>query len=88
MSNEAEQWSIERRASEAESLLSNPLLQEAFEAVEKFQYNSILGTDVVDDVKNSKLILSVQILNAVKSQLFSHIETGKMVEKLTVTQKG
>ena len=61
------------RALEADSLLKNPLFTEAFEAVEKGLVAEIKQGDMLNDNLNVKLMLALQMLQAIQDRLYGHI---------------
>lgn len=68
------------RAREAERLLREPLLIEAFDAIESKIVQELRLTDTSARDKMRDLVITMQLLGALKSHLNSHIETGKLAE--------
>jgi hypothetical protein len=67
-----------RRADDAERLLSEPLMKEAFDAVESTLIAHIKRVAVGDSDAQRDLIVSLQLLGKVRGYLQSVIDTGKM----------
>lgn len=67
-----------RRAEEARRLLEEPLLKEAFEAVEGTLLAEIRRVDVGAMEKQRDLIVSLQLLHKVRAYISSVVETGNL----------
>ena len=65
------------RALEADSLLRNPLLKEAFESIERGLVNEIKQGDMLNDNLNVKLMLALQMLQAIQDRLYGHIDDAE-----------
>jgi hypothetical protein len=61
------------RALEADALLNNALLKEAFNATEQGIIVEIKQGDMLNDNLNVKLMLSLQMLQAIQDRLLGHI---------------
>lgn len=68
------------RANEAKQLLENPLLVSAFEAVAGYLEAKTLGCDPDNKDAAQRLILSKQILAAIKREIERVIENGVVAE--------
>lgn len=73
------------RAHKAESLLSDPLLVEAFDALERAYYDLWRATDARDTDARERLFLATNQLDKVRAHLKSAIADGK-VNKATLAQ--
>lgn len=60
-------------ALEADQLLKNPLLKEAFSSVEASLINEIKSGDMLNDNLNIKLMLALQMLGAIQDRLHGYI---------------
>ena len=69
------------RALEADSLLRNPLLQEAFDSIERMLVDEIKQGDMLNDKLNVKLMLSLQMLQALQDRLYGHIDNAEYEAK-------
>lgn len=72
----------QRRASEAERLLNEPLLQEALEKIEKDSINEMLKLPFWSDKKRRMILDRINTIRGIKSYLKSTILTGS--EKRTL----
>jgi hypothetical protein len=70
----------ERRASEAERLMREPLLIDAFDAIEARIVQELRVTDVSARDKMRDLVVTMQLLGALRKHINTHIETGKLAE--------
>lgn len=70
---------IEIRAREAQLLLDNPMLKEAFEMSREAIVTAIEDNPLTDDATRDKLFISLQMLRSVKDTLMAHVESGKML---------
>jgi len=69
---------IELRATKAQQILDEPLLVDAFEAIEEEVMGKILALGPTDDEERYRGIVSLQVVKSVKQLLKNHIETGKL----------
>ena len=69
---------IERKAREAERLLNEPLLQEAFTAIEAKIVQELRTCDVSARDKQRDLVITLQLLGHLQRHLRTHIETGTL----------
>jgi hypothetical protein len=78
-----------RRGHEAERLMNEPLLKEAFERVEAGVVDAMKRCKLGDHNTQHELVLMLQLTNKVKSIVQEHIQTGKLakLEKETLAQK-
>ena len=76
-----------RRGEEAQRLLDEPILKEAFEAVEAALIDGIKRVDVGSADAQRDLVVSLQLLGKVKRYIEQVATTGKMA-KLTEEQEG
>lgn len=67
-----------RRATEAQQLLSNPLLQGAFVAAESAYIQQMRQVDLKDTEMHTRLVLALQISNAVARHLWLLIQEGEV----------
>lgn len=67
-----------RRANEAQRLMNDPLLSEAFSAVESAVVSELRAVDVGARDKQRDLIVTLQLLGNLQRILRTHIETGKL----------
>jgi hypothetical protein len=70
----------ERRAADANQLLHNETLQEAFDAVREDIVRVIEDSAVTDETHREKLFLSLSLLQRVKRQLQAFADEGKIRE--------
>ena len=68
------------RAEDAKRLLSEPLLQEAFSAVESAIFNELRRVDVGAQDKQQNLIVTLQLLGKLKNHLENVVRTGQMIQ--------
>jgi hypothetical protein len=76
-----------RRGYEANRILNEPLLVEAFDALRDAILTRMGSVDVGARDAHRDLIVSLQILERVKSHLRQHIDTGRMAEISKQTAK-
>ena len=76
-----------RRGFEANRILNEPLLVEAFDALREAILVRMGQVDVGARDAHRDLIVSLQILERVKGNLRDHIETGKMAQISKMTAK-
>jgi hypothetical protein len=69
-----------RRGEEAKRVLAEPLLVEAFEAVEATLIDAIKRVDVGDKDRHQDLIVSLQLLGKVRGYLTDAVATGRMAQ--------
>lgn len=76
------------RGQRAEVLLNDPLLVEAFEAIEKELLGSWLDAPEADVAKREHCWISMRLLRRVKAKLQNHVETGRLAQiSLTSLQR-
>lgn len=68
------------RGADAKSLLDNPLLKEAFEAVGGYLDTQAMTCDPDNKEKAARIIISKQILGAIKRELSRAVEDGAIAE--------
>ena len=68
------------RAADAQQLLQNPLFKAAFEAVDDYIDQQTLGCEADNKDRAQRIVLSKQILAAVKREIQRHIENGKVAD--------
>lgn len=68
------------RAQEADTLLNNPLLKEAVEAVKDQLWTEFQAKDLNDDRGRLVTQVGLEMLNRVLKQLRYHVETGKLAK--------
>lgn len=69
-----------RRGMEAQRLLETPLLAEAFDAIEQRIVSELRSVDVGARDAHRDLIVTLQLLGAVKRHIETHIQTGRLAE--------
>ena len=65
---------------EAKQLLENPLLKEAFAAVNEYIDQQTLSCPPDDTARAQRIILSKQLLQAIKREIIRKIEDGEVAE--------
>lgn len=65
---------------EAKQLLENPLLKEAFAAVDRYIDDQAFSCSPDDAVRAQRIIVSKQLLQAVKREIIRKIEDGEVAE--------
>lgn len=65
---------------EARQLLENSHLQEAFDAVRDYLEAVVLSTDPDNKEKAQRVVISMQLLKAVKREIERKIEDGQVAE--------
>lgn len=68
------------RATDAKQLLENPLLVEAFGAVEKHLHSSAIACDPDNATKAQRIVISQQLLAAVKREITRVVQDGTIAE--------
>lgn len=68
------------RANEARQFLANPLFREAFDGVAQALHDVALSCDPDDKDKAQRVVLSQQLLEAVKREIIRKTEDGDMAE--------
>lgn len=68
-------------ASEAKRLLSNPLFEDAFEALEKKYWLAWRNSQASKPSEREKVYWLITALDEVKAQLTRHITTGKLINE-------
>lgn len=76
MSLEADKF----RAADAKALLDNPLFKDAFSAVEGYLEAKALTCDPDNKDMAQRVVLSKQILAAIKREIQRHVENGVIAE--------
>lgn len=69
-----------RRGVEAERVLNEPLLKEAFEKVEAQIVASLKTSRLIDAEQDRQLILQLKALALVRSQIEQVVQTGKLAQ--------
>lgn len=69
-----------RRGREAERLMNDPLMVEAFSAVEEVILNGLRTVDVGAKDAQRDLIVTLQLLGNLQRVLKTHIQTGQLAE--------
>lgn len=69
---------IIQRGQDAERLLANPLLQEAFEKVQDGIINSMANSPLGDKETHNRLVIALQILAQIEKRIKEVADTGKM----------
>ena len=67
-----------RRGFEAERLMEEPLLKEAFTAIEARIVDELKRVNVGSRDMQRDLIVTLQLLNGLKRHIAEHIDTGKL----------
>ena len=67
-------------AGDARSLMSNPLLTEAFSAVEGYLDAQALACDADNKDKAQRIVISKQLLAGIKREITRYIEDGTVAE--------
>lgn len=81
--NESE---IINRGAEANRLLSNPILQDAFALVKEGIVTSMGNSALGDKETHNRLVIALQLLQQVEKRIKEVIETGKLTH-LQIEQK-
>jgi hypothetical protein len=68
------------RGEAAKLLLDNPLLKEAFEAVQKNIIRAIGDSAMGDEKTHNRLAIALQLLQQIEKSINIHIETGKLAQ--------
>jgi len=68
------------RGEAAKQLLDNPLLQEAFIAVEANLVKALTDSPMGDEKTHNRLAIALQLLKQIEKSITLHIETGKMAQ--------
>lgn len=78
-----------RRANEAERLMNEPLLKEAFDSIEAGIFSAMRQVKLSDEKTQHELILMLQLHNRLKGVFQTHMETGKLarIQKETMAEK-
>lgn len=79
----------DRRGQEAERLLSEPLIVEAFAKMEEALSDSLKRVDLKDSDTQRTIIANIQVLHSFRKLLRTTIETGKMarLQKQTLAER-
>jgi len=77
MSDQAPEW----RAADAERLLNDALLKEAFEAYEKALVDRAIEAPARDDEARTRCLMAVQVLRKVRKHLKSVVYDGEKAAK-------
>lgn len=70
-----------RRGMEAERIMSEPLVKEAFDKVEASIIEALRRCDVRKEDEMKSLTLSLQLLGQIKGQFVTVIQTGQLARK-------
>jgi hypothetical protein len=78
----------DRRGQEAERLMSEPLVKEAFAKMETALIESLKRVDLKDTDTQKTIVANIQVLHSFRKLLQTTIETGKMarIQKQTLAQ--
>ena len=74
MSLESAKW----KAEDAKRLLEDPMLQDAFKAVASYLDDRALGCDPDNKEMAQRIVLSKQLLAAIRREIYRHIESGQV----------
>lgn len=79
----------DRRGFEAERVLNEPLLKEAFESVERGLVDAMKRVPMGDTKTQHELVLTLQLLGKVKGYIEEVVQTGKLarIQKQTMAQR-
>lgn len=79
----------ERRGFEAERVLNEPLLKEAFESVERGLVDAMKRVAMGDTKTQHELVLTLQLLGKVKGHIEEVVQTGQLaqIQKKTMAQR-
>jgi hypothetical protein len=69
-----------RRGHEAQRLLENPLMVEAFEAIEKALIANLMSVPLVDTQMEREIVRTLQVMGKLKGHIEQVIVTGRMAE--------
>lgn len=78
---EAEARARQDRARKADTLLKNPLLNEAIEAVRTKLYHEFCNAKYADDETRLRASVGADMLDRVVKAVFEHVREGKVAEK-------
>jgi len=81
MSDEAKLAQEVARSQDAQALLENPLLIEAFDAIEKEIDKEWKQSKANDADAREKLYLMNRLLAKLKGQIQTHVQTGRLAQK-------
>ena len=70
----------ERRKSEAERLMGEPLLMEAFQVLENETVEELVNAKLLEDAQRRALADRIRTIRDVKQRLKSVIQTGKVYD--------
>jgi len=78
----------DRRGQEAERLMNEPLVKEAFAKMETALVESLKRVDLKDTDTQKTIVANIQVLHSFRKLLQTTIETGKMarIQKQTLAQ--
>lgn len=68
------------RGQDARALLDNPIFKEAFDAVAEYLNQAALSCNPDDPVKAQRIIISKQLLEAVKREVTRKVEDGEVAD--------
>ena len=81
MEGQAEQLAREvKEATEAKYLTESPAFKRAFELLEGGVIDHLRKVGVNDDDRRNQLVLTLQLLDALRAELSRTIETGKLAQ--------
>ena len=69
-----------QRGAEAQQLVESPIFREAMDGVEKDLNDLLLSIPTTQPDLCTDLIRRIQVFEAVKKKIISHIQTGKMAQ--------
>jgi len=78
-----------RRANDAERLMNEPLLKEAFDIVETTVIDAIKRSSIADAASHHEFALMLQVIGGVKRHFKEAMETGKLarIQKETMLER-
>ena len=68
------------RGHDAQRILNEPLLQEAFQTVEAKIVSALTSSAMGDDKTHNRLVIALQMLNQIKGQIHEYVQTGEMAQ--------
>jgi hypothetical protein len=68
------------RGSDARQLLDNELFKEAFAAIDSYLNNAAIACNPDDAEKARRIVISMQLLKAVKREITRVVEDGKIAD--------
>ena len=70
-----------RRGHEAERLMADPLLSEAFGALDEHILTAMKQCAVADVTTQHELVLTLQLMEKLKRHIKTHIQTGELAKE-------